>query len=133
MCRDPAFARRREQWGCDEPVPEGEDVFATTCPHCWGQRYISVGVPCSGCGAIDAEGKVTDEPTGERLFRQCPSAIVSASTRELSREWRLACESGILPRQGGLRDQDPAWLEGLRAFEFERGQIYAEKMQRHRD
>jgi hypothetical protein len=55
---------------------------------------------------------------------------VSRVVHELAREWRLAVESAILPRAGGLRDQDPAWLEGLRAFEFERGRILAEKRQR---
>jgi hypothetical protein len=63
------------------------------------------------------------------MFRRCPKAWLNDDARkehELFRQWSWLRRHGVMPRIGGLDDQDPLFVEAVDVIEDELSKIKEE-------
>lgn len=116
VCRTPDYEGVRIGWGCDAPARDV--VFKTTCSTCGG----------SGCGP-DPEWE-WPEPRcvdGLREHYRCMNATLqtspsAGSVRMFMDAYQAFDANGVLPVAGGLLDQTPHFVQGIRVAASERAQ-----------
>ncbi len=117
-CRRPGFEEARVTWGCDRPAQDA--VFSATCAYC-------AGAGCEEC-----------EQTGNKLHKQCPSAVIaqdsaiSLDVRTLLEAYRQHDAHGILPAPGALLDQSASYVAAVGIIDEERGHWEKLRSDHHR-
>lgn len=100
VCEQPGQEQARRNWGCDGPALQ---PFPFTCWLCRGRSAT-----CSICSG-----------TGTVMVERCPRAILDRAAAEVCGLQPLI-EVGILPVEGGWRDQAAVFIDAVRFVAMER-------------